>query len=174
MNSNTPFFRLTSRALFTLAALCFAGVILWISSGYPRRARQVPEVVALFSLACLVIQFLLDSFPRLGALYGSVETHGFFSAEQARKARSGDGTEFKLELITYSWLAFLLAGLLLLGFLVFIPVYVLLYLRLLAKLTWTKSVAFAAGTWLFVYFLFVRLFEIRLYEGILLSAFFDL
>lgn len=131
--------------------------------------------MGLFSLACLVIQFLLDSFPRLGALYGSMKTQGFFSAdEQAKKARTGDGSEFKLELITYSWLAFLLAGLLLLGFLVFIPVYILLYLRLLAKLTWTQSVAFAAGTWLFVYFLFVRLFEIRLYAGILLSALFDL
>jgi hypothetical protein len=149
--------------------------MLWLASAFPPRARQVPETVAIFSLICLLIQLVLDSSPRLASYYARVEKRGFFSVdEQVQEARSGDATEFRLELVAYCWLAFLLTGLLLFGFLIWIPFYILLYLRIQATLSWLKSLIYAIGTLLFVYLLFVRLFEIRLYPGILLESFLDL
>lgn len=174
MNSRPPIIQITSRGIFTLSAVIFVALLLWLARGYPPRARQVPEAVALFSLLCLLIQFGLDAFPRLGGFYGRMEKKGVFDVdEEVKQARAGGGTELRLELIAFLWLAFLLAGLLLLGFLLFIPLYILFYLRFQAQLTWLKSGAYAVGTWVFVYLLFVRLFEIRLYAGLILETFFD-
>lgn len=174
MNSKEPLFHFTTHGLFTLLALLFVSVIFWISSAYPPRARQVPEIVALFSMICLLIQLILDISPRLAASYSRMEKKGLFTVdEEVLEARMRDGSESRLELVAYLWLASLLAGLLLLGFLIFIPLYILFYLRYQAALSWLKSATFALGTWSFVYLLFVRLFEIRLYPGILLESFFD-
>jgi hypothetical protein len=163
--------RITGRSLFTFAALLVVVLLLWLSSGYPPRARQVPEVVSWFSLICLVIQLILDSCPKLAAQGNRF--HAFSIDEQVREARSSGDIESRLEVIAFCWLAFLLVGLVLLGFLVFIPIYILCYLRFQAERTWFNSVLYAAATWLFVDLLFVRLFEIRLYAGVLLERFFD-
>lgn len=174
MNSREPLFRITSSGLFTFSALVFVVLLLWIAAAYPPRARQVPEIVGFFGLICLAVQLILDSSPRLTALYRKVEKQGLFDVdEQVHEARSGNGTEFRLEIISYCWLAFFLTALLVLGFLIAIPLYILLYLRFQAKISWLRSAVYAAGTWLFVYFLFVRLFEIRLYAGMILERFFE-
>lgn len=174
MNSREPIFQLNSRFAFTLSALLFVALILWLASAYPPRARQVPETVAIFSAICLLIQLVLDSSPRLASYYGRLEKKGFFSVdEKVQEARSSDASEFRLEVVAYGWLAFLLTGLLLFGFLVWIPFYILLYLHFQAALSWLRSLIYAIGTSLFVYLLFVRLFEIRLYPGILLESFLD-
>ena len=54
------------------------------------------------------------------------------------------------------------------------PIIVLFYLRCQAQLNWLKSALYGGGTGIFVYILFVRLFQIRLYPGILIQAFLDL
>jgi Tripartite tricarboxylate transporter TctB family len=167
--------QIKGRTLFTFAALLFVALLLWISSGYPPRARQVPQVVGWFSLVCLIIQLVLDSSPQLMARLDRLQSDRLFSVdEQVREARSTEGVEPRMELVAFAWLAFFLAGLMLLGFLVFIPVYILCYLRFQAAYPWFKSALYAAATWLFVDLLFVRLFEIRLYSGIILARFFDL
>ena len=61
----------------------------------------------------------------------------------------------------------------LVGFLVSIPLYTLLYLRFQAKISWLAAVLYGAGAWAFTYFLFVRLFEIRLYYGMLFESWMD-
>jgi hypothetical protein len=118
-----------------------------------------------------LVQLILDSCPKLAAQGNRF--HAFSIDEQVREARSSGDIESRLEVIAFCWLAFLLVGLVLLGFLVFIPIYILCYLRFQAERTWFNSVLYAAATWLFVDLLFVRLFEIRLYAGVLLERFFD-
>ncbi len=173
--SRSVLFQITGRTLFTFAALLFVALVLWLSASYPPRARQVPEVVGWFSLICLIIQLVLDSSPQLAARRDRLRSNQFFSIdEQVREARSTGEAESRLEVIAFFWLAFLLVGLVLLGFLVFIPIYILCYLRYQAEQTWFKSALCAGATWLFVDLLFVRLFEIRLYGGIILERFFDL
>ncbi|MFQ5683022.1 MAG: hypothetical protein ACE5HC_07090 [Candidatus Binatia bacterium] len=166
-------FHLTPGSVFTLTAFVFVALILWLSTGYPPRARYVPQVIAIFSLICLAFQFALDSFPGLESLFRKVKREEPFSVEgQVRGARGGDNTVLQLEMTAYLWLAGLLGSLLLFGFLVSIPFYILFYLRFRAQMGWFKSALYGAGTWLFVDLLFVRLFEIRLYPGFVLEKFF--
>jgi len=168
-------FQITGRTVFTFAALLFVALLLWISSGYPPRARQVPDVIGWFTLICLITQLVLDSAPQLTAKLGVLRSDQFYSVDkQVREARSTEQAQGRLEVIAFCWLLFLLAGLVLLGFLVFIPIYILCYLHYQAAHTWLKAAIYAGATWLFVYLLFVRLFEIRLYAGILLERFLDL
>lgn len=135
----------------------------------------MPEVVGWFSLICLVVQLVLDSSSQLAARRERLRSAQLSSIDkQVREARTTGESERRLEVIAFCWLAFLLVGLVLLGFLVFIPIYILCYLRYQAAFTWFKSALYAAVTWLFVDLLFVRLFEIRLYAGIILERFFDL
>ena len=166
--------QITSRTIFTFGALLFVVLLLWLASGYPPRARQVPDVVGWFTLICLIIQLVLDSAPRLSARQSGPRLDDILSVdEQVREARSSGEVEKRLEITAFCWLLFLLFGLVLMGFLVFIPIYIFSYLRFQASYKWLKAALYAAGTWLFVYLLFVRLFEIRLYAGILLERFFD-
>lgn len=175
MNVKNRRFRLTPRAVFTLGAFLFVAILLWISADYPPRARYVPQVVAVFALVCLGMQLALDAFPVLEELYRRVEKQDVFSVDEGvRAARSGNGAELGLELIAYFWLFILLGGLLLFGFLLAIPTYIALYLRFQARLSWLRSAIYGAGTWLFVYGLFVRLFEIPLYSGLLINWLLDL
>lgn len=135
----------------------------------------MPQVVAIFSLACLLLQLALDSLPRLSELYRKVEKEDVFNHEKAHADQPTDtGAEMRLELVAYFWLLVLLGGLLLFGFLVTIPLYVLFYLRFQAQINWLKSALYGFGTWMFAYLLFVRLFEIRLYPGILIQTFMDI
>ena len=163
--------QITGRALFTFASLLFVALLLWLSSSYPPRARQVPEVVGWFSFFCLAVQLVLDAFPQLARRRHRFDA--FSVDDQVREARSSGHIERHLEVIAFCWLVFLLIGLVLLGFMVFIPIYIFCYLRFQAERTWLASAVYAAATWLFVDLLFVRLFEIRLYAGILLERFFD-
>ncbi|MGH2450315.1 MAG: tripartite tricarboxylate transporter TctB family protein [Candidatus Limnocylindria bacterium] len=66
------------------------------------------------------------------------------------------------------WIAGLVAGLALLGFLVTIPLVSFLYLRLGAREGWLMSAAIAAGSWAFVYGLFDRALHVPLPAGPLL------
>lgn len=174
MEYRKPFFRITGGSLFTLLALLFVVLLFWLSTGYPPRARYVPQVIAIFTLICLLMQLVLDSFPRLLDFYQRVEKGDIFRFDETfGEQAKGDGPELRLEMVAYFWLAVLLVGLLLFGFLISIPFYVLFYLRFQAQLKWLKSALYGIGTFLFIYFLFVRLFSIRLYPGILIETFLD-
>ena len=174
MESGIPLFRFTGRSLFTLCALFFVLLLIWLSTGYPPRARYVPQVVAAFTLLCLLLQLVLDSCPRIAARYHGMEKTDIFKSDGVKEEPpAGGGPEPRLELIAFFWLAVLLVSLVLFGFIPSIPFYILFYVRFQAELTWPKSSAYAAGTLLFIYVLFVRLFEIRLYRGILVETFLD-
>ncbi len=120
------------------------------------------------------MQLVLDSSPWLSALYRKVEKEDIFRDEKIQSEQKKDqGTDLRLEIITYFWLLSLLVGLLILGFLISIPFYVIFYLRFQAQLTWLKSGLYGIGTLLFIYLLFSLLFGIRLYPGFLLQLFLE-
>ncbi len=168
--SNREIFKVTSGGIFTLSAILFVVLILWLTSGYPPAARHVPQVVCIFSLICLVVQLALDSFPPLGNIYGKIEGKGASVLEMlGEKVQGSDSISLRLEILVFLWLGALLAGLLLFGFLISIPSYILFYLRFQAQLGWLRSALYGACTLLFVYLIFVRLLEIRLYSGFIVD-----
>lgn len=158
------------RTIFTAGAIVAVAALLWLASGYPPRARYIPEVVAIFAIICLSLQLaieLVSAFRQRGAQ--AVPAEGPPSLEGKAEA----GGTVRLELTAYFWLLVLLAGLFLVGFLVSIPVYTLLYLRFQARIGWLGAALYGIGAWAFTYFLFVRLFEIRLYYGLLFESWMD-
>jgi hypothetical protein len=131
-------------------------------------------LVAVFSLLCLALQFALDAFPGLKSFYGTIEKENVFSIDEGVKAaRLGPDSDGRLDVLAYFWLLMLLGALFVLGFLISIPLYIAFYLRFQAGLGWSRSTIYGASTWLFVYLLFVRLFEIRLHSGMLIDWLLD-
>jgi len=158
------------RTIFTACAILTVGALLWLASGYPPRARYIPEIVAIFALVCLSVQLIVEIVT--GVRQRTTPLAEGPPAEEAEAAQAG--SSLRLELIAYFWLAVMLVGLFLFGFLVSIPVYILLYLRFQAQISWIAAFLYGFGTWAFTYFLFVRLFEIRLYYGVLFESWMDL
>jgi hypothetical protein len=65
-----------------------------------------------------------------------------------------------------AWLGVLLAMIFVLGFMITVPLFVFLFLRLHGKITWLLSVALAIGAVLFVEIIFRRLLDYTLYPGL--------
>ena len=125
MRSNEQLVKVTSSGIFTLSAIIFVVLILYASTGYPPRARYVPQVIGIFSLMCLTIQLVLDCFPALGNRYREVEEVNVFDLNiYGEEAPGVGGTRLQLEINAFSWLVALLAGLLLFGFIISIPFYI--------------------------------------------------
>lgn len=159
------------RTTFTACAILTVFALLWIASGYPPRARYIPEIVAIFALICLSAQLVIEivaAFSHRSALSRSAVGRPSEAAEEPEET----GT-LRLELTAYFWLIVLLVGLFLFGFLVSIPVYTLLYLHFQARVSWFRAALYGSGAWVFTYVLFVRLFEIRLYYGLLFESWMD-
>ncbi len=177
MESRDAIVRITARSVFTFFILLIVVLLLYLSTGYPPRARYVPQVIAVFGILCLLLQLILDSFPRLSASYRKMERENIFHLDETEPPsgkKANSAPELTLEVTTYLWLAVLLAGLYVLGFLVTIPLYILFYLRFQAQLTWVKSALYGIGTFLFIYLLFSVLFGLYLYPGIIIDTFTDL
>ena len=88
-------------------------------------------------------------------------------AEEMEGVREGK-VDVRKYLVTGAWIVGLVIAIYLLGFLVAIPVFVLSYIKWAGK-RWRTAVIFGASTAAIIYYGFVILLRIRLYEGLLLS-----
>lgn len=170
--------------LFSLLMTVVFAVAIVLALGYSYRARLAPLVLAVpgFALAAgrLVIELRLDSAERRKEEFGASPdekqvvlegagpspAQGGGAAAQAAVAGNGLAKTFS-EVNVFLWLALLMAMLYLLGFLVTIPLYLLLYLKVRSREGWPLSVIVSLVSWATLYFLFVRVLGMNLYTGVI-------
>lgn len=169
------------RALFTILFFAFACTILYLTLGLGRVARAVPLAVVVPTVLLLAFQVLLDFAPRLAQKYGSLEKNDLFGVaplrEKSRRPDSEAAIEPETEIVgrrrrergIFLWLLLLFALLYLLGFLIALPFYTLLYLKRRSGESWLQSVIVAAAMGCLVYALSVLDPGSRLHEGELLE-----
>ena len=80
------------------------------------------------------------------------------------------GGNLKGELFGFVWLLGLVLFVLFFGFHISIPVFMLIYLRV-HNASWISTISLAVIMEAFVYFVFVRLFEVELYNGLIIGPF---
>lgn len=73
--------------------------------------------------------------------------------------------------VAFAWILGFFLTIVLLGFPVAIPVFVLAYLRLQGRESWMLSIVLAAAAWLAFYVVFDRLLHLPFAEGLLLQLF---
>lgn len=171
--------KLRSKSLFTLFYIAFFIAAIIGSLSYTRKARLIPLVVAIPCLGISIAQFALDL--RKGGKKGrSIEDdlfHGVMEKMIHQEVVTEDQTEEKktkkrgwerakgfFQIIL--WIAVFYVCIFLFGFLIAIPIFTILYMRLQRE-RWVLSVACAAGLWLTIYLSFSVIAKIALYEGLI-------
>jgi hypothetical protein len=126
-----------------------------------------PMKAALFPLVIGIPLFCLAAAEALWVLLGRPEAQGE-AAEFRLSADLPPREALRRTLLAAGWVLGFFAAILLLGFPVAVPLYVLLYLKLHGE-GWTLSIGMTAAVWAVFYGLFDRLLHLPFPAGWLLS-----
>lgn len=146
--------------------LVFAAVII-VSLGYSYRARLTPLVIGIPGLLVTVITLFFE-------LKKSIIKHDPSDEEQSAAAleKSKNKEKVRKEIIALSWLAGLFILIYVVGFIIAIPIYLFLYLKVKSDEKLVFSSLFSLITWGALYVFFVLILHIPLYPGIIIDKFF--
>lgn len=144
-----------------LAALTI-GFIVW-SYSYSPTSRMVPLVVGYATLALLVLDLLSRLENRVGAIVRIAAGADFSNLEMPSTPRPS------AELVAALWMAAAVLGVLLLGLLPAVPLFVLLWMRLNGSRSWREAAIAATASGLFIYVVFELLLSYELYRGVFLD-----
>lgn len=162
--------RINERQIFVLALLAFAAVMIYATVGLSEVARLVPLAVLVPTLVLLVIQLCLDLAPDFVQKHSAIERKDVFGIEKMRlkageNAANAAASRGRRELSVFLWIAFLPILMFLLGSLIALPLYLLVYLKVRSKERWLLSISLAVGMFGFLYGAFVAVLHLRLHEG---------
>lgn len=158
MKGNKP-----GELILTLFFLAFFVILIAISMTYSPKARRMPLVVMVPGLVLCTglaaAQALAKRRPR--------------KSQPAKETKTGDDKasglssrdETKRMLIMFGWMILLVGMIWVVGFLVTIPVYTLLFMRSL-KESWRLCIIFAVCGFIVLYLLFVVGLNMELYPGL--------
>ena len=167
--------KFNDRTLFTLGVFVLVLAFLVLSLDYQPRARLVPLIIAVPTLLLTLLQLLIDMSPAGGRRFSFLQEYDLFGIDAGRVAApSGEGrpagTVFRRELNFAAWLLLLMALIYFLGYLVTIPLFLVLFLRLRSSESWLMTLSITAATWAFVYVVFIVIMGAPLHEGAVWKA----
>ena len=123
----------------------------WIAQDWGRSSGMFPRSLGILFMGLAVMEVLIH-------LYKSV-----FKKELTEI----DPGELQKQLWAFGWLGLLLLMIYLLGFMITVPLYVFLFLRMHGRFSYLLSAGIALVSLTFVYLIFRRLLEYSLFTGIL-------
>ncbi len=175
-----------SNSFMTVVMLAIFVVLVGIASGYPAGARFMPFVIGIPAIILGVAQLALDARERWRREHEVADTRSEIEkAEETVSRMVGHHVDFKIShefmagvgdeipaeemarrerLIWGYFLSFIL-GVILFGFWVAIPTFLVVFLRFQAKSSWPMSLGLSIGASLAMYFFFERLFRVVLHTG---------
>jgi hypothetical protein len=132
----------------TVVMLAIFVTMVGIAFQYPPDARFMPLVVGVPAIALCLLQLGLDL------------------RDSARSEPPADGAiELRRELVMWAYFIGLLAGILAFGFLLTIPVFVVVFLRHWAQASWRFALGLTAAASLILYLAFVQGLGVALHPG---------
>lgn len=150
--------RLKGSLLFSLLMLVIFCGMLVMSMDYSEKARFVPLVVGIPGFFLSFVQVV-------------IELRAFFKdrmiKNETNKPEIEDVQAAGKELSIICWTLFLLGLILVFGFWVAIPVFLILFLRYHGKESWVLAVVCAACGWGVIFIIFYVLVRVPLYGGLL-------
>ena len=163
--------RFTESAGFALTLLGVLGVILYLTLSLNPVARVVPLAVVVPAIALVSIEILLELAPGLAKRYRFLERKDVFGVEQLRgnvRTESDSAIQARSagrEASVFAWIGSIPALIYIFGFLMAVPLFLFLYLRGRSKERWLLSITTAAASTALLYFLFIEMLRVPLYEG---------
>ncbi len=167
--------RINGPVLFSLGFVLVDVYLIYISLGYNQLARLVPLVVLIAGLIAAVVNLVLELRAAFGSKKeASAEAKLAAGAEtetekpKKEKKKLSPQEKWRREWVGIAWLLGLFAMITVLGQIVAIPLFVLLFMRYFGRESWRLSIAYAVVIVIFVYGLFIYGLRNELYPGILL------
>lgn len=177
---------LNGRVLMALVMFLIFSTMVGIALGYPAQARFMPLVVGIPGIGLTLIELVREIFravrqkaePELPERLPEGVIHVI---EQTPADRATTGAPqhdprgaAKREWILLAYFTGLIGGLLLFGFWVTVPVFVVVFLKEREKASWVLSVGLAFCAVAVLYFVFYRTLGIDLHHGFLTETLQDL
>lgn len=157
-----------STALTFIMLAIFTSMVA-ISFGYPSKARFMPLVVGLPGIVFCLIQLGIDLF-RSPTADTATSVGQSIAAASAPESQHEELPEFgphtaRQEVIMWSYFVSFIAGVILFGFYISVPVMLLTFLRRQGEASWKFALALAIAATLALYLMFGRLLGIELHPG---------
>ncbi len=181
-----------SSLVMSIIMLAIFVAFVAIASGYPADARFMPFVVGIPAIALCLLQIVLDVRQRrqVAEPTADVDPRSQFEAAEERISRmAGRKVEFEIaheelpvvesepqlsphetvrrELALWGWFLGFVAGVLLFGFWVAIPVFLIGFLRFQAKSSWRLALILGIAATVILFLAFEKAFRIELHPGFL-------
>lgn len=152
--------RLRLQGLLSLFVAAMAGVALVIAAGWPIKTAFYPRVIGIPLFVLAAAEFIL-------ILRGAEDRMGSQAMDIELSAAPDPGLAIQRTAGIFAWILGFFLAIVLLGFPLAIPLFVLAYLRGQGKEPWPLAVILAGVAWLAFYALFVRLLHLPFLEGLL-------
>jgi hypothetical protein len=175
-----------SNSFMTVVMLGIFILLVAIASRYPAGARFMPFVIGFPAIAIGLVQLFLDARERRAKETEIADTRS--EAEKAEETVSrivGHHVDFKIshefmagvgdemppevmrrrEIVMWAYFLGFILGLILFGFWVAIPIFLVLFLRFQAEKSWLFSLALGIGVSVILYFIFEKFFRVVLHTG---------
>ena len=164
--------KLNDRTLFTFGVFVVVLAFLVLSLNYQPRARLVPLIIAVPTLLLTLFQLSIDMIPAVSRRFSFFQEYDLFGIDAGRAAEESRpaGNVFRRELSFASWLLLLMALIYFLGYLVTIPLFLILFMRFRSSESWRMTLSITAVTWAFVYVVFIVIMGAPLHEGVVWKA----
>jgi len=188
----------SSNILWTLVMMSIFVVMVTIAWGYPPTARFLPFVIGIPGIVLTVLQLAIDiRDSRKVTEEAPKDTRSDFEKLQDEVSRrvevdidldiahetlqvvAADRTDSSTsrihrEIVFFGYFIGLVAGVLLFGFWLTIPVFLVIFLRLHERENWRFVLALTGAAWLIIYSIFDRLLSITLHPGFITEYFVEL
>jgi len=158
----------------TALMLVIFSTMLVIAFQYPPGARMMPFVIGVPGALLCVLQLVLDarSSATAGYRFKAAPKAGkrTIEDEMAAAAAAAEAPEFGpqtvgKELTMWTYFVTFIAGILLFGFYIAVPVMLVTFLRREAEASWGRALGLGLGGTLILYLMFGALLKIRLHPG---------
>ena len=179
----------SSKMLMTAVMLAIFVSMVAIAWGYPPKSRFLPLVIGIPGIVLTLMQLLVDLLgshqPRKSKSKGPGSVFQNVQAALSRRLHrkvdldiahekltvvvkdraDQSASQLQRELMLFGYFIGLVAGVILFGFWLTIPVFLITFLRLHERDNWMFIISLTTAAWLVIYLIFDRLLEISLHTG---------
>jgi len=149
--------------IFMIFLLVIMLLMVFSSFNYSGGSQILPLISGIFSVLIVGFLVIMSLFPKVISFYQKFETKSVLSEDVLNV------DEKKRELSVIAWFSGCTAAIYFLGFLIGIPLFLFMFLKIWAKESWLLSSVLAAVVLGVVYFAFIYILRVPLHSGILFS-----
>jgi TRAP-type C4-dicarboxylate transport system permease small subunit len=146
------------RVLFCVFLIALASYAIYAASGWSFKTGFFPLAVSIPLLVIVVIQLFHEISGKKDAAAGAAIDLEFSSDVPPEVAR-------RRVLTTFAWIVGFIVSVYLIGFPLTVPLFIFTYLWFQSEVSWARSLALTAITWLFFHGLFERVVHIQFGSG---------